>query len=182
MKFGEDNEKCHTVVRLKPRKHGGGATNEEDGGASYTATTNQWKEAQSNPLVSQVGDSEFELACRRQGPILASDSELTMSFSAKLLKAVAPDSSLLSNKGTLYETLSRLPQDGIGARVRQKRWDVMGRKDTYWEVTRVTIKNEGKNGKAWGRMVYKGTVVVAFRPASSNIYSNLTFQNFQGGW
>ena len=41
------------MVRLKPRKHGGGATNEEDGGASYTATTTECKGAQSNPPLNQ---------------------------------------------------------------------------------------------------------------------------------
>ena len=55
MKFGEDNVKCPTVVRLKPRKHGGGATNEEDGGASYTATTTECKGAQSNPPLNGSG-------------------------------------------------------------------------------------------------------------------------------
>lgn len=79
-----------------------------------------------------------------------------MSFSAKLLKSLAPDSPFLKSKSTLYETLSRLPNDGVGALVRQKRWDVVGRQRTYWEVTRVRLKNEGKNGKAWGRLVYKG--------------------------
>jgi len=79
-----------------------------------------------------------------------------MSFSTKLLKSLSPDSPFLTGKGTLYETLSRLPNDGVGAFVRQKRWDVVGRQNTYWEVTRVKLKNEGKNGKAWGRFVYKG--------------------------
>jgi small subunit ribosomal protein S34 len=79
-----------------------------------------------------------------------------MSFSTKLLKAVAPNSVLLKNRGTLYDTLSTLPREGVGLLMRQKRWDVVGRKDTYWEVTRVKIKNEGRNGKAWGRLVYKG--------------------------
>lgn len=33
---------------------------------------------------------------------------------------------------------------------------MVGRTNTYWEITRVTLKNEGKNGKAWGRFVYRG--------------------------
>ncbi|KAF8305392.1 hypothetical protein DL93DRAFT_2066334 [Clavulina sp. PMI_390] len=82
-----------------------------------------------------------------------------MSFSTQLLKSLVPDSSILSTKTNLYQTLSRLPNDGVGSLVRQKRWDVAGRPDTYWQVTRVRLKNEGKNGKAWGRFVYKGKAI-----------------------
>lgn len=57
---------------------------------------------------------------------------------------------------TLYQTLSRLPKDGIGARVFQTRWQSRGIEGCFWEVTRVTLKLEGKHGKAWGKLVWRG--------------------------
>lgn len=85
----------------------------------------------------------------------------------------------------LYQLLSSLPNDGIGTRVRQRRWAAKGldvshkvdlkshltklheqgskptRKDDghlcYWEITKVQFKDGGKHGKAWGRLVWRGT-------------------------
>lgn len=57
---------------------------------------------------------------------------------------------------TLYETLSRMPKDGVGARLTQPRWAAKGIPNCYWEVTKVRIKDEGRHGKAWGRLFWKG--------------------------
>ncbi|KLO15747.1 hypothetical protein SCHPADRAFT_849098 [Schizopora paradoxa] len=59
----------------------------------------------------------------------------------------------------LYETLSRLPKDGVGSRVYQTRWQSKKIGGSYYEVTRVSLKDEGKHGKAWGRLVWKGRPV-----------------------
>lgn len=79
-----------------------------------------------------------------------------MSFSRTLLKTLVPESPFLRHQPTLYETISRLPRDGLGSRVRQRRWDTKGFDDTYWEITRVRLKNEGKNGRVWGKLFWKG--------------------------
>lgn len=57
---------------------------------------------------------------------------------------------------TLYRTLSRLPQDGVGARVSQRRWEAKGIQGSYWEVTRTRLKLDGTHGKAWGKLIWKG--------------------------
>ncbi|KAG8903830.1 hypothetical protein FRB99_002681 [Tulasnella sp. 403] len=86
---------------------------------------------------------------------------------AKLLPNLLPSAPVLKRSGSLYQVLSVLPKDGIGARVAQSRWENKGIKDTYWEVTRVRLKDEGKHGKAWGKLVWKATVgdVQGTRPA-----------------
>ena len=81
-----------------------------------------------------------------------------MSFSQKLLREILPESTYLKKAPTLYQTLAHLPQDGVGSRVRQVRWDRLNRHNTYWEITRVKLKNDGTNGKAWGKFIYKGTL------------------------
>jgi small subunit ribosomal protein S34 len=61
---------------------------------------------------------------------------------------------------TLFRTLSRLPRDGVGSRVAQRRWDAKGIHGSYWEVTKTKLKlsEDGKmaHGKAWGRLIWKG--------------------------
>jgi small subunit ribosomal protein S34 len=63
---------------------------------------------------------------------------------------------LKEGKLNLYETLSRLPASGVGARVHQTRWASKGIADCYWRVTECRTKNEGKSGKAWGVLVWRG--------------------------
>jgi small subunit ribosomal protein S34 len=59
--------------------------------------------------------------------------------------------------GNLYEVLSRTPTGGIGAEVHQTRWSQKNIVDSYWVVTRSHFKCEGKHGKAWGRLYWKGS-------------------------
>ena len=75
---------------------------------------------------------------------------------SRLLRKVLPASPFTANPTDLYPILARLPLDGVGSRVRQQRWDLKGFHDTYWEVTRVKLKNEGQNGKVWGKFYWKG--------------------------
>lgn len=65
---------------------------------------------------------------------------------------------------TLYRTLSRLPKDGVGARVTQRRWAAKGIEGSYWEVTRIKLKPDGQHGKAWGKLVWKGSLTTVFKP------------------
>ena len=75
----------------------------------------------------------------------------------------ASTSAQLANKPrNLYETLSRLPKDGVGARVHQTRWTSKLIDGCFWEVTRVKLKCEGSHGKAWGKLVWRGTLLVSF--------------------
>ncbi|KAI0317739.1 hypothetical protein OF83DRAFT_1119783 [Amylostereum chailletii] len=76
----------------------------------------------------------------------------------KLLPAELPPS-LSSRTGSLYQILSRYPQDGVGQRVYQTRWPAKGIADSYWEITRTSLKLHGEHGKAWGKLVWKGKVV-----------------------
>lgn len=92
-------------------------------------------------------------------------------------------SSIHSSTKSLYQHLSSLPSDGVGTKVRQKRWRTKGlnipasqpitgpisvtpsesesvaEKQTsysYWKVTRVSLKEDGKHGKAWGKLIWRG--------------------------
>ena len=74
----------------------------------------------------------------------------------KLLPTQLPPS-LQTNPANLYVVLSRFPQDGVGQKVHQTRWNSKGFAGSYWEVTRCRLKCEGKHGKAWGYLYWKGT-------------------------
>ncbi|KIK65586.1 hypothetical protein GYMLUDRAFT_219753 [Collybiopsis luxurians FD-317 M1] len=76
----------------------------------------------------------------------------------KLLPNKLPPS-LVPRPGNLYEVLSRTPSGGIGKRVYQLRWSEKNIHDCYWVVTRSKFKCEGKHGKAWGVLHWKGVPV-----------------------
>ncbi|KAA1466081.1 hypothetical protein DENSPDRAFT_830829 [Dentipellis sp. KUC8613] len=81
---------------------------------------------------------------------------------AKALQTLLPSKlppSLSSRPANLYQVLSRYPNDGVGQRVHQTRWGPKGISESYWEVTRAKLKNQGSHGKAWGKLVWKGKVV-----------------------
>ena len=73
----------------------------------------------------------------------------------KLLPKTLPPS-LQNNPGNLYQVLSRTPSGGVGKRVYQLRWSEKGIEDCYWIVTQSRFKCEGKHGKAWGHLYWKG--------------------------
>ncbi|KAG8931345.1 hypothetical protein FRC03_002397 [Tulasnella sp. 419] len=82
---------------------------------------------------------------------------MASALSSQILKqTLGASSPLLKRSGTLYDVLSVLPKDGIGARVTQSRWEAKGIKDSYYEVTQVRLKDEGRHGKVWGRLIWKG--------------------------
>ena len=64
--------------------------------------------------------------------------------------------SLAGRPGNLYQVLSRYPGGGTGRRVYQTRWEQKQIYDCYWEVTRARFKCEGKHGKAWGQLYWRG--------------------------
>lgn len=68
----------------------------------------------------------------------------------------AANATLNPYPATLYQTLSRLRNDGVGALVAQRRWDAKKIFGCYWKVTRVKLKDEGRHGRAWGRLIWKG--------------------------
>ncbi|THH11286.1 hypothetical protein EW145_g763 [Phellinidium pouzarii] len=89
--------------------------------------------------------------------VLQSASALPRALAALIPEAA---SETLANKPrNLYSTLSRLPEDGIGARVFQTRWQSKGIEGCFWEVSRVRLKCEGTHGKAWGKLVWRGKLV-----------------------
>ncbi|KZO89777.1 hypothetical protein CALVIDRAFT_491415 [Calocera viscosa TUFC12733] len=79
------------------------------------------------------------------------------------MKVVLPVQSIghrvLERRQSLYEVLSKLPNDGVGFGLLQTRWRGKQIFDSYWHISRVKLKNEGTKGKAWGRLVWKGKVV-----------------------
>ncbi|KIM25620.1 hypothetical protein M408DRAFT_331149 [Serendipita vermifera MAFF 305830] len=80
---------------------------------------------------------------------------------AQLIPATTYDATttIFPHPTTLYRTLSRLPKDGVGARVAQRRWTAKGIEGSYWEVTKIRLKPDGQHGKAWGRLVWKGKAI-----------------------
>ncbi|KAF8901641.1 hypothetical protein CPB84DRAFT_1815101 [Gymnopilus junonius] len=66
---------------------------------------------------------------------------------------------LRPSSGNLYEVLSRTPSGGIGTEIHQTRWTNKNIGDSYWVVTSSQFKCEGKHGKAWGRLYWKGKLV-----------------------
>jgi small subunit ribosomal protein S34 len=80
----------------------------------------------------------------------------------KTLKSVAPLQKsefppiLRRSTGNLYEVLSRKPTGCLGMEVHQTRWNEKNIADSYWVVTRAQFKNEGKHGKAWGKLFWRG--------------------------
>lgn len=75
----------------------------------------------------------------------------------KLLPKELPASLDTSRPGNLYQVLSRHPDSGVGRRVTQCRWGPKQIEGSYWLVTRAQFKLEGKHGKAWGKLYWKGT-------------------------
>ncbi|KAI0698626.1 hypothetical protein BC835DRAFT_1518751 [Cytidiella melzeri] len=86
---------------------------------------------------------------------------MATSLAAALKRLLPKDlpSSLSTRSGSLYQVLSRYPNDGVGQRVHQTRWSMKGISDSYWEVTRTRLKLEGKHGKAWGKLYWRGQLV-----------------------
>src|SRR3954447_11284111 len=83
------------------------------------------------------------------------------------LRALLPSTlppTLNRQPGNLYEVLSRTPGDGIGKRVYQTRWRTKAITNCYWQITRARLKCEGKHGKAWGKLYWKGALSLSFLP------------------
>ena len=81
---------------------------------------------------------------------------MASSFPPTIARLIKPNPLTQNHSRSLYETLSRMPRDGVGARVTQPRWAAKGILNCYWEVTKVRIKDEGRHGKVWGRLFWKG--------------------------
>lgn len=88
----------------------------------------------------------------RSSKVLSKASRAIESF----LPAQVPPS-LDKRAATLPQVLSRYPHDGVGLKVHQCRWGHKGIDNSYYLVTRSKLKLEGKHGKAWGKLFWKGT-------------------------
>ncbi|KAL5488301.1 hypothetical protein ACEPAI_6409 [Sanghuangporus weigelae] len=89
--------------------------------------------------------------------ILRSSNALPRAIAGLVQKETAE--AIQNKPRNLFETLSRLPNDGVGARVFQTRWQSKGIEGCFFEVSRVKLKHEGTRGKAWGRLVWRGKPV-----------------------
>lgn len=76
----------------------------------------------------------------------------------QILKLIPPERvpSLATGPANLYEVLSRTADGGVGKEVHQIRWSHKHISDSWWKVTRTKFKSEGKHGKAWGQLYWKG--------------------------
>lgn len=61
---------------------------------------------------------------------------------------------LRPNKRTLVDILLKLPHLGVGQRVTRTTWAPFG--DSYYEITKVRAKQDGKSARIWGTKVFKG--------------------------
>ncbi|KAF8511166.1 hypothetical protein JB92DRAFT_2935810 [Gautieria morchelliformis] len=92
---------------------------------------------------------------------------MASSLPPAIARLIKPNPLAQNHSRSLYETLSRMPKDGVGARVTQPRWAAKGIPNCYWEITKVRIKDEGRHGKAWGRLFWKGQEVKTVRGRGS---------------
>lgn len=83
----------------------------------------------------------------------------------RLLPSTIPPS-LTSRPASLPEVVSRARKDGVGMLVHQTRWNKKGLEDCYWQVTRTKLKLEGKHGKVWGKLVWRGMCASLFLAAA----------------
>jgi len=100
--------------------------------------------------TGRVLDTMFWTSIARSVP----PTNISHSLQKLLPKTLPP--SLQNNPGNLYQVLSRTPSGGVGKRVYQLRWSEKGIEDCYWIVTQSKFKCEGKHGKAWGKLVWRG--------------------------
>ncbi|ESK93718.1 hypothetical protein Moror_1416 [Moniliophthora roreri MCA 2997] len=89
--------------------------------------------------------------------IRSSPPDLSRTLQKLLPKKLPP--SLTTPKGNLFEVLSKTASGGVGKHVYQTRWSRKQISDSYWVVTRTKLKCEGKHGKAWGKLVWRGKEV-----------------------
>lgn len=76
--------------------------------------------------------------------------------------------SLSARPGNLYQVISRAPGGGVGKKVHQLRWSEKQISDSYWVVTRAMFKCEGRHGKAWGKLYWKGRLLPICRLLGSH--------------
>ncbi|KAJ1308607.1 hypothetical protein OPQ81_004305 [Rhizoctonia solani] len=75
------------------------------------------------------------------------------------LKNLPKPTGILNDSKSLFAVLSRLPNDGLGQRVTQARWGAKGIQDSYYTVTRVRLRANGKTGDARGTLTWKGKLL-----------------------
>ncbi|KAJ3539715.1 hypothetical protein NMY22_g4610 [Coprinellus aureogranulatus] len=91
--------------------------------------------------------------------MFSSFARLSASTVAESIQRLLPKDlppSLSPKSGNLYEVLSRTPTGGVGKKVFQTRWRGKQIHDCYWVVTRSKFKDEGRHGRAWGHLYWKG--------------------------
>lgn len=88
-------------------------------------------------------------------PTLVRHSQDIAKSLLKLLPKQLPPTLKPKSGGNLYEILSRTP-NVEGMEVHQKRWSEKKISNSYWRITRARFKCEGKHGKAWGVLYWRG--------------------------
>lgn len=52
----------------------------------------------------------------------------------------------------VYEILSKLPKHGVGAKLKREKW----MNDSFWEITKVKMDQNGASGKSYGLLTWRG--------------------------
>lgn len=63
-----------------------------------------------------------------------------------------PTPLLLLPRCAAFDVLSRLPRQGVGAKLSRSSW----REDSYWLITDVRMAKDGRHGTAWGLWTWRG--------------------------
>lgn len=75
-----------------------------------------------------------------------------INVSCFLLMLLAPCILFLCFVLAVFEVLSKLPRHGVGSRLSRTTWG----KDSYYEITEVVMEQNGKRGKAYGILTWRG--------------------------
>ncbi|KAG9101074.1 hypothetical protein FS749_010480 [Ceratobasidium sp. UAMH 11750] len=78
---------------------------------------------------------------------------------AGLISLPKAASSVLHKPKSLFEVISRLPNDGLGQRVTQARWGHKGIENSYYTITKARLRANGTTGDVRGAFVWKGKLI-----------------------
>ncbi|SAM09271.1 hypothetical protein [Absidia glauca] len=91
-----------------------------------------------------------------------------MFFTRTLLSEAASEVAAATKSkasNNLYQVLGSLPQNGVGARVAPSKYiNNPTLKDSYYEVTKVNLKEGTTHGRAWGVQILKGRTLQDGKP------------------
>ncbi|KAI8371429.1 uncharacterized protein BYT42DRAFT_616520 [Radiomyces spectabilis] len=80
-------------------------------------------------------------------------------------EAVSKASALSKGGKNLFQLLSGLPSNGVGSRVAPNKFvNNPALQNSYYEVTKVNLKEGNNHGRAWGVQILKGRTIDNGKP------------------